>query len=107
MFQQSSKYVIYVAFDSQAVRDHVKGNFTNSFIVDSPRVHVARLPPDDDACEGFRTALLGQCLLARCDTLLYTQSSFSRMAAYMNYRSKGLYYFDPESKSVVNKTRST
>ena len=106
-FDNLSKYVIYVASDSQAVRDNVKGNFTNSFIVDSPIVHVARLRPEDDACEGFRTVLLEQCLLARCDILLYTRSSFSRMAAYMNYRSKGLYYFDPESKSVVIKTRST
>ena len=105
-FDDSSKYVIYVASDSNDVRKAALGNFTNSFTVDLPIIHVDRLRTKDRelACTGFYTVLLEQLLLARCDSLVLTRSSLGGMAAYISEKKQDLFKFDLESKAVVNIT---
>ena len=108
-FDNSSKYVIYVASDSNDVRKAALGNFTNSFTVDLPIIHVDRLRKKDKAiaCTGFYTVLLEQLLLAKCDTLVLTRSGFGRVVAYTSEKKQNIFYFDLLTKTLVNVTKDT
>ena len=108
-FDDSSKYVIYVASDSNDVRKAALGNFTNSFTVDLPIIHVDRLRKKDKeiACTGFYTVLLEQLLLAKCDTLVLTRSGFGKVVAYTSEKKQNVFYFDLLTKTLVNVTKDT
>ena len=99
-----SRYIVYVASDSDDVKKQFKGAFNSCFTVDKPVLHVAKYKEEDDACEGFKTALLEQHLLSKCHILVNTGSSFGRFASYMNEVVQGLYYYDPIKKTIVNQT---
>ena len=99
-----SQYMIYVASDSDAVKKKIKDTFNSCFTVDQPIVHVALYRAHENACKGFKTALLEQHLLSKCHILVYTQSSFGRLASYMNEVMQGLYFYDPIKQSIVNQT---
>ena len=99
-----SQYMIYVASDSDAVKKKLKDTFNSCFTVDQPIVHVALYRAHENACKGFKTALLEQHLLSKCHVLVYTQSSFGRLASYMNEVMQGLYFYDPIKQSIVNQT---
>ena len=99
-----SQYMIYVATDSDAVKKNLKDTFNSCFTVNQPIVHVALYRAHENACKGFKTALLEQHLLSKCHVLVYTRSSFGRLASYMNEVMQGLYYYDPIKQSIVNQT---
>ena len=99
-----SQYMIYVATDSDAVKKKLKDTFHSCFTVDQPIVHVALYRAHENACKGFKTALLEQHLLSKCHVLIYTRSSFGRLASYMNDVMQGLYFYDPIKQSIVNQT---
>ena len=92
-FDNPSKYVIYVATDSQNVKDSVRGNFTSVVTVDMPIVHIAKHRQDTSGCVGFYMALLEQLILSRCDLLLLTHSGYGAMAAYMSTIPQEIYIF--------------
>ena len=99
-----SQYMIYVATDSDAVKKKLKDTFNSCFTVDQPIVHIALYRAHENACKGFKTALLEQHLLSKCHVLVYTRSSFGRLASYMNEVMQGLYFYDPFKQSIVNQT---
>ena len=97
-FDKSPKYSIYVASDSEEVRESVKGNFTNGYTVDLPIIHVDRYFKDQRsvACDGLYTVLLEQHILSSCDVLILTRSNLGAMAAYMSQKLQEKFiYFAP------------
>ena len=96
-FEDPSKYVLYVATDSEKIRNNVKKKFVNSITIDMPVIHVDRYAKVQDgvACNGLFTALLEQYILSRCDTLLLTRSNFGAMAAYMSIKVQDLFIYYP------------
>ena len=91
-FDIPSRYVIYVASDSQKVRESVAGNFTSSFTVDLPIVH-------------FHAALLKQYILSKCDILILTRSGFGKMAVHMSEKFQELYIFDSSNQTVIKRPK--
>ena len=106
-YDSPSKYVIYVATDSQAVRESARELFTGSFTVNLPIVHVDNYRGQKDTCMGAYAALLEQYLLSKCDLLVLTRGGFGKMAAYMSEKVQDLFVFDQKSKTIVNITRKT
>ena len=108
-FEVPSKYVIYVATDSEEIRNNVKETFVNAFTVDMPVIHIDRYTNAQDsiACNGLFTVLLEQYILSKCDTLLLTRSNFGAMAAYMSTKVQDLFIFYNRNNSIVKiNTRS-
>ena len=108
-FEDPSKYVIYVATDSEKVKNNVKKKFVNSITLDMPVIHVDRYGnvQDSVACSGLFTALLEQYILSRCDTFLLTRSNFGAMAAYMSLKVQDLFIYYPKNNSIFKiKTRN-
>ena len=106
-FDIPAKYVIYVASDSDEVRESAKRNFTNSFTVDLPIIHVDRYRSQKAiACKGLYSVLLEQYLLSKCDVLLVTRSGLGVIAAYMSDNLQDLFLFDLNSQAIVKVTRN-
>ena len=104
-FDIPSRYVIYVASDSQKVRKSVAGNFTSSFTVGLPIVHLSRYYGKSVhiACQGFHALLLEQYILSKCDILILTRSGFGKMAANMSEKFQELYIFDSSNQTVIKR----
>ena len=104
-FDIPSRYVIYVASDSQKVRKSVAGNFTSSFTVGLPIVHLSRYYGKSVhiACQGFHALLLEQYILSKCDILILTRSGFGKMAAHMSEKFQELYIFDSSNQTVIKR----
>ena len=95
-YKDPSKYVMYVATDSEKVKNNVKKKFVNSntCTIDMPAIHVDRYANVQDgvACSGLFTALLEHYILSKCDTLLLTRSNFGAMAAYMSIKVQDIFH---------------
>ena len=102
-----AKYVVYVATDSDEIRQYVMEHFTSRFTVDMPIVHVDRFSyrNKSTACEGFYAAFLEQYLLSKCDLLVVTRSGFGVKAAYMSDKDQELYLYDLRSETIVKVTK--
>ncbi|XP_045166882.2 uncharacterized protein LOC123530199 [Mercenaria mercenaria] len=103
-FKTSSKYVLYLATDSQSVRETFSRTFNNSINLNVTIVHVDRLNfgmYPETACEGFRFAIIEQYILSLSDILILTNSGFGRMAGYMRGKSDHLYLWSQKSRRVV------
>ena len=104
-YDQSSEHAIYIAADSDKVKESARRNFTSYINVNRTIVHVDRLGKfrnlKKEACNGFYTAILEQFILSLCDKLLLTPSGFGTIAAYMRGISDNLYIYHPVSKRIV------
>ena len=107
-FDNPSKYVIYVATDSEEVRESVKGNFTSFVTVDMPVIHVDRYTKSQGslACTGLFTVLLEQYILSKCDVLLLTRSNLGSMSAYMSTKIQDIFIFHHENRTILNISRN-
>ena len=104
-----SKYVVFVATDSEEVKQYVMEHFTSRFTVDMPIVHVDRFSNRNKstACEGFYAAFIEQYLLSKCDLLVVTRSGFGVKAAYMSDKDQELYLYDLRGETIVKVTKDT
>ena len=105
-FEVPSKYLIYVATDSEEIRNNVKETFVNSVTVDMPVIHIDRYTNAQDsiACNGLFAVLLEQYILSKCDTLLLTRSNMGTMAAYMSTKVQDLFIFYHRNNTIVKIT---
>jgi hypothetical protein len=102
-FKNPRKYAIYIATDSNDVRQGAMNNFKNVFNINRTIVHVDRFKKVDretDICEGLYTVLFEQLMLSFCDTLLITRSNFGTIAAYMRGSSDDLYLYHTKTDKV-------
>ncbi|XP_045209771.2 uncharacterized protein LOC123561459 isoform X2 [Mercenaria mercenaria] len=102
-YKDSTKYVIYIATDSEDVRYDAVSKFRNVVNVNRTIVHVDRLGGSEkttDVCEGLYTVLFEQQILSLCDKLLLTRSNFGTIAAYMRGVSKDLFLYQTETDKV-------
>ena len=92
-YDNRTKYSLFIATDSEDIKNFARSKFTNILVTNLPIVHVDRVRNDQSeiACHGLFSALLEQNLLSRCDVLLLTRSNFGPMAAYMSKRSQQIY----------------
>ena len=104
-----SKYVVFVATDSEEVKQYVMEHFTSRFTVEMPIVHVDRLRTTDKstACEGFHAVFIEQYVLSKCDLLVLTRSGLGVKAAYMSDKDQELYLYDLRSETIVKVTKDT
>ncbi|XP_059151022.1 uncharacterized protein LOC131937534 [Physella acuta] len=90
---------VYLATDSQTVRDEAKTLFGHRLHVSSsPIVHIASVQKGQDKREGFRLALVEQLLLTTsCRVLVISYSGFSMKAAkirdFLQPAAKELYIY--------------
>ena len=84
-YDDLTKYIIYIATDSDDVKKVAKTKLSNTLTIDLPIVHVDLVRSDQKniACLGMFATLLEQHILAKCNVLLLTASNFGAMAAYM------------------------
>ena len=105
-YDDIGQYAIYVATDSENIRQLARTNFTNSLTTSLPIVHVDRVRKQQTevACEGLFAVLLEQHILSRCDLLLLTRSNMGAMAAYMSSTPQTLYIFYHENRTIFEVT---
>ncbi|XP_045156884.2 uncharacterized protein LOC123523229 [Mercenaria mercenaria] len=101
----SSKYVLYLATDSDSIRQAFFKMFENSIKMNITIVHIDRLGKYEmfqkQACEGLKFAVIEQYILSVCDILILTKSGFGTTAAYIRGKSDQLYMFHPIKRRVV------
>ncbi|KAL4228056.1 hypothetical protein ACF0H5_013492 [Mactra antiquata] len=94
-YSDPSKYVVYLATDSDEVRNHAKSILPNYINLDRKIVHVDKhsYVNSTESCNGLYTVLFEQYLLTKCDYLVLTRSNFGANAAYIRGHSKGLFLY--------------
>jgi hypothetical protein len=103
-YTDPTKYVIYIATDSDEVKVNSSVLLNNSVFLNKTIVHVDRLgvfKNTADGCEGFYTVLFEQYLLSSCDTLILTRSNFGAISAYLRGSSEHLFLFDKRTNSII------
>ena len=93
-FNDTRKYAIYIATDSDGIKQEAKMRFRNFVYVDREIVHIDRVHGSvKDACGGLYTAIMEQTILTKCDILLLTKSGFGEIAGCVRGHSKNLFMF--------------
>ena len=73
--------MIYIATDSDAVKEAAKSKFSKRFVYIHGRImHIDKMA-DDEECSGFHKVVSDFCVLSTCDVLLMTRSGFGRLAS--------------------------
>ena len=95
-YQNQSEYKIFIASDTQKVKDIARKLFANQYVgLTGTIIHTDRRETyrNEDVCKGLRLSLLEHAVLARSDSLLLTQSGFGIEAAYIRYTSSNLFCY--------------
>ena len=102
-YEDGNKYTVYVASDSENVRQECRKMVRNCVVSNRTIFHIdrSRVSSRKTACDGFSTVIFEQLILSRCDVLLLTRSNFGAMAAYERGRSENLFLYDRKSDSVI------
>lgn len=108
LYNNSYTSAVYVATDSEYVRQlsaHRFGNFVN---LNRTVLHIDRLRVSSKlGCVGFYSVVTEQMLLTKCDVLVLTMSNFGIMAALMRNKSEGLYTYLTKDNTIVNAKASS
>ncbi|KAK3105387.1 hypothetical protein FSP39_023986 [Pinctada imbricata] len=89
----SNGHVIYIATDSNAVREAARRRFLDRYIdMPGPVVNTA-FKFDDDSCSVFRKIFLDFTFLTTCDVLLLTFSGFGEHASLLRTKEGNQYCF--------------
>ncbi|XP_060553260.1 uncharacterized protein LOC132714397 [Ruditapes philippinarum] len=101
-YDDPKKYTIYIATDSDSVKQDAKSNLTSYVNINRPIVHVDRRMNESvaEACEGLYTGIFEQFILSLCDTLVLTRSSFGCMSAYMRGVQDNIFLYNPNLRKV-------
>ncbi|XP_060599267.1 uncharacterized protein LOC132752886 isoform X2 [Ruditapes philippinarum] len=104
-FEKEVQNAIYVASDSEEIKQLARKNIKSYININRTIVHVDRLGKlkaiKSESCKGLATAILEQFILSLCDILLITQSGFGTMAAYMRGLDDNLFIFHPKTRTIV------
>ena len=84
-------HVIYIASDSDAVKEAAKLKFSKRLVDIPGRIMHIDIMADDEDCSGFRKVVLDFYVLSTCDVLLVTRSGFGRLASYLRDKTSGLF----------------
>jgi hypothetical protein len=101
-YDDPKKYTIYIATDSDSVKQDAQSNLTSYVNINRPIVHVDRRTNESvaEACEGLYTGIFEQFILSLCDTLVLTRSSFGCMSAYMRGVQDNIFLYNPNLQKV-------
>ncbi|XP_060590842.1 uncharacterized protein LOC132745830 [Ruditapes philippinarum] len=103
-YADSKLFVLYLASDSNYIRNKFHSMFGNAIRTNGTVVHIDRLGVlrgfKRQACDGFKFAVIEQLILSSCDTLLITRGGFGANAAYMRHISNNLYRIDIKSGNI-------
>ena len=95
-YNDSSKYSVFVATDSEDVRKAGVRLFPEVVVdVGGKIVHIERTY-GKSVCEGFSKVVLDQLVLSTCDVLVQTNSGIGRIASFLRGTSEGLYCMSGE-----------
>lgn len=103
-YDDGAKYVIYIATDSDDVRQKAFETFANYVNVNRRIVHVdnfKNIQNETEICDGFNTVLFEHYLLSTCDRLIITRSNFGATAAYLRGRSDNLFLYHTYINQVI------
>ena len=102
-YEDGNKYTVYVASDSENVRQECRKMIGNCVVSNQTIFHIdrSRVSSRKTACDGFSTVIFEQLMLSRCDVLLLTRSNFGAMAAYERGRSENLFLYDGKTDTVL------
>lgn len=103
-YRNASEYALFLATDSDNVRQSCYAEFENCLSFNKTIVHIDRFHGVDEktACQGFSDALLDQMLLTKCDVLVVSRSNFGGMAAYMRGNIGNLFMYNAKNNAVVS-----
>ena len=106
IFNNPSKYSMYVASSSKAVIDHYKGMILNDVKIES-LINDNDNPPEkaETECKELFTEFLEQIILKECDILLLTNSNLGKIAAYTSRKVQSLFYFIDKEQTIVKITK--
>ena len=90
-YNNSDKYKIYIASDSERIRKQAHARFDNVLHNVGPIVHIDTIKNSKGVCDGMKKVLIDQNILINCDVLLLTFSGFGRMAASLRQKESGLF----------------
>ncbi|CAH1787015.1 unnamed protein product [Owenia fusiformis] len=95
LYNDSSKYTIFITTDSQEIRDHSKKLFPDTIIdTDGEITHVDRFDNKDDACKGMEKTILDFTILANCDITVVSRSNFGKLSSQLQSPASKLYTFE-------------
>lgn len=103
-YSNASEYALFLATDSDEVRQACYAEFENCLSFNKTIVHIDRFKGLDQetACQGFSDAVLDQMLLTKCDVLVVSRSNFGGMAAYMRGNIGNLFMYNVQMNDVVS-----
>ena len=90
-YNDPDKYKIYIASDSERIREQAHDRFDNILHNVGYVVHIDRFTNRTGVCDAMKKIIIDQNILINCDVLLLTFSGFGRMAAYLRQKESGLF----------------
>ena len=107
VFDNPSRYNMYVASSSEMIQDHFDGMMLDDIKIDSltDRIDKSFTKNAKPACKQLLTEILEQMILAECDILLLTNSNLGTMASYTSGKTQSLFYFIDEGQTIVKITK--
>ena len=107
VFDNPSKYIMYVVSSSKLIREHFDGMFLNVITTDSLIAGIGKSFTENSnpECEKLFTELLEQRILVECDVLLLTNSNLGIMAAYTSEKMQSVFYFIEDGQIIVKITK--
>ncbi|XP_060582889.1 uncharacterized protein LOC132739244 [Ruditapes philippinarum] len=104
-FADPNKYVLYLASDSDYIRNEFYRKFDNSIKTNLSVQHIDILDKNlkRQACEGLKDAVIEQLTLSICDILLISHGGFGGNAAYLRGIDTNLYKYDFKSGRIKRK----
>ena len=89
------KYAMYVASDSEEIKQRAKRVFSSVITIDMPIIHIDRYTKKQSkaSCQGMKTVVFEQHILSKCNILLLTHSGLGTMAAYLSSMPQQIFIF--------------
>ncbi|XP_033753347.1 uncharacterized protein LOC117336804 [Pecten maximus] len=88
---EKRNYSLFIATDSQFVRNTAKTRFKHLLEVEGRILQMDRPIGGDGVAGGYKKVVADFLVLTKCDVLILTKSGFGILAAYMNNKTKEMY----------------
>ncbi|XP_060068270.1 uncharacterized protein LOC132548423 [Ylistrum balloti] len=88
---KEDNYSIFIATDSELVRNTAKSLFKQILEVKGRILHIDQNPAGSGVTNGYKKVATDFFLLSKCDVLMLTRSGFGMMSAYLNTNNPSLY----------------
>ncbi|CAH1776579.1 unnamed protein product, partial [Owenia fusiformis] len=94
LYNDSSKYSLFVTTDSQQIRENSQKLFPDIILdTDGDITHIDRFRNKTKACEGMEKTILDFSILANCDIIIVSRSNFGKYASQLRSPGSKLYTF--------------